>query len=166
MHAALIDMYSDQPISETHYDMGEPFLDKCRFFDRKFYSKKTYGGPNGEMIILLGGARDRVFKVTPCLNKIPLIKYNPNITLYPGFHFAEGVSFALNVGALLHFKFFSSFYSYVKQEAERKQHWDSGIEYIAYCKSLSQNPEISLYDPTISIPYEDSSTLVRLGIIK
>ena len=58
----LLDMYSDKPIKDTHYQPGEDFLNVCPFFDRQFYHFKTddfFG--HDEHPSYFGGLRQRVF---------------------------------------------------------------------------------------------------------
>ncbi len=170
----LLDMYSDKPIKDTVYQRGQNFLEVCSYFDKDFhhfYGEKA--GPHGNQKGYWGGLRQRIFgnmnaadgSKQYCLNKVPLIKYNSNVKLYEGFHWIDGVEVAEETGCLLHFKYFSTFHDYAKQEIERKEHWNSASEYAMYVQKLDENQELSFYAPNVSVRLEGSQQLVNLGIM-
>ncbi|MCT7952789.1 tetratricopeptide repeat protein [Ancylothrix sp. C2] len=174
--AILLDMYSDKPIKETHYSAGQDPLEICPFFDRKFYHYKTdnfYGRTH--QTSYFGGVRQRVFgnesidgqeNIFYCLNKVPLIKYDSSIEIEPNFHWTSCIELAEETGCLLHFKYFSNFAQYVQEEEQRKEHWNEGIQYAQYAKSLRQNEQINLYDPKHSVRFRNSQQLINLGIMQ
>ena len=101
-----------------------------------------------------------------CINKAPLIKYDYNIRLYEGFHWIGNVKLAKHTGCLLHFKYFSTFHEYAKQEAQRGEHWNGGSEYMKYARKLEENPQLSFWDSQLSVELESSQTLLDFGAIK
>jgi glycosyltransferase involved in cell wall biosynthesis/tetratricopeptide (TPR) repeat protein len=168
----LLDMYSDQPIQATHYEPGQNFLDVCPYFDRQFFHQETIA-TDGEFPgqkRYVGGMRERVFgaKGDYYLNKAPLLKYQPDIVLTGGQHFV-GIAddqIAEETGALLHFKYFSSFQDYVSKEVERKQHHLGAFQYQEYAAKLNQTASLTLFDPRQSLKLHDSQQLVDLGVMK
>lgn len=62
---SMVDMYSDTPLAELNYQLGQSFLDVCPYFDGDGYRymrnpgrTKTYQTPKWH---LYGGARERLF---------------------------------------------------------------------------------------------------------
>jgi glycosyltransferase involved in cell wall biosynthesis len=169
--AILLDMYSNQKIKDTYYQKEQDCLEVCPYFDKKFcHTTKTYDPPYNNQIGYLGGLRERVFggKGKYHLSKVPLIKYSLDVTLSSGQHFVNcPFSEIANMrGALLHFKYFSSFIEYATIEAERKEHAQDGLEYQGYAQKLRENPDLNLYDPQLSLKLENSQQLVELEIMK
>ncbi len=166
----LLDMYSQKPLREANYKSGENFLDTCRYFDKKFYTANALGGgPEKNITAYFGGLRQRIFggeNNSFCINKAPLIKYNHNIRLYEGFHWIGNVNLAPQTGCLLHFKYFSTFHEYAKQESQRGEHWNGGSEYMKYFRKLEENPQLTFWDQELSVKLESSQTLADFGVIK
>lgn len=166
--AVLLDMYSDCPIQETHYQPGQDFLAVCPYFDRQFYHRKEENpAPYHNQARYIGGMRERVFGGEYWLNKVPLIKYSPAMILTGGQHHI-GVSadqIATETGAVLHFKYFDSFDHYVSQEVERQEHADIR-QYQAYARCLNEANSLILYDPSVSLRLRDSQQLVELSVMQ
>jgi tetratricopeptide (TPR) repeat protein len=174
--AILLDMYSDKPLKETHYQHGQDFLEVCAYFDRQFFHFKTdnFFGHN-EHISYFGGLRQRVFAGKEpgqnenyfyCLNKIPLIKYDRSFVLSDNLHWTNCRDVADETGCLLHFKYFSSFLNQVRDEVERKEHWNGAIQYVQYANAVNYNPNLALFAEEHSVQFRDSQQLVELGIIR
>ena len=68
-------------------------------------------------------------------------------------------------GAVLHFKFVSTFPEYSVAEVEREEHAAGAGEYRAYAATMARARDLSLYDPSLSVRLEGSSQLVELGIM-
>ena len=166
----LLDMYSKKPLREANYQSGQNFLEVCSYFDKKFYTANALnGGPEKNITAYFGGLRQRIFggeNMSFCINKAPLIKYDYNIRLYEGFHWIGNVQLASYTGCLLHFKYFSTFHEYAKQEAQRGEHWNGGSEYMKYARKLEENPQLSFWDSQLSVKLESSQTLLDFGAIK
>lgn len=168
-NAVLLDMYSDKAIKDTYYISGQNFLDFCPYFDRDFYSKKEDNfGNYRNQTAYWGGVRKRVFGGSNLLNKVPLIKYNVDFILHIGQHFTNRPKHEIadSRGCLLHFKFFSTFYSYVEQEVRRKEHYNNAVDYVEYAQGIAQHESLKLYDEKHSVKLQDSQQLVQLGIMQ
>ena len=109
--------------------------------------------------------RDRVFGVSPCLNKIPLFKYSPNTKLYQGAHFILGANISKIRGAVLHFKFLNNFVDKVFEELRRKQHYKNGKQYAGYAEQLNKNCRLNPYFYG-SAEYQNTKQLVDLNIMR
>ncbi len=169
--AVLLDMYSDKAIKDTQYTSGQDFLEVCPYFDRKFYhTKYEKSGPYKNQIYHFGGVRQRIFSDTGSylLSKIALLKYESNFILAGGQHWTNRPEseIAEETGCLLHFKFFSTFINYAKQEAKRKEHYGNAMQYLEYEKGLLNDETLTLYDKRYSIKFRNSQQLVDLGIMK
>ncbi len=66
-------------------------------------------------------------------------------------------------GAMLHFKFLSTFKEKVNEELKRKQHYGDSCEYKKYSKKMQQ---LNFYDQRFSVKYESSDQLCKLGLIR
>jgi hypothetical protein len=169
-NAVLLDMYADVPVRDTTYCAGQSFLDACPFFDRAFYHRQfAEAGPFRNQTGFRGGARERVFGgETFYLSKVPLLFYEPGVLLAGGQHWTNHPKSVIAGarGALLHFKFFSTFHAHVAQEVAHRQHAREAYEYHNYARRLQQDPALTLYHPAHSVKYENSAQLVRLGIMQ
>jgi glycosyltransferase involved in cell wall biosynthesis len=169
LHAVFLEMYSDKPIEETHYEKGQSFIEVCPYFDRKFYhNRHENGGPYRNLPCYFGGVRHRIFGGDYLISKVPLIKYSLDSVLSGGQHYTNYPieKIALHRGCLLHFKFFSTFSNYVDNEIDRREHYNNASQYAYYSRSLSENPRLTLFDKNHSIKLEDSQQLLKLGIFK
>ncbi len=168
--AVLLDMYSDRAIKDTHYMPGQDFLEACPYFDRQFFhTKYEKAGPYKNQTGYFGGVRQRIFDEDGgyYLSKVPLLKYNPDFILAGGQHWTNRpeTEIAAERGCLLHFKFFSSFYNYALQEVKRQEHYGNALQYKMYAEGLAQDEGLSLYDKNLSVKFENSKQLVKLGIM-
>jgi glycosyltransferase involved in cell wall biosynthesis len=170
-NAVLLDMYAAKPIRATHYKPGQDFLEICPYFDRQFYhTLYEQAGIFNNQTVYFGGVRERVFgkKGEYYLSKVPLLKYAPDCILAGGQHWTNLPAAEISVerGALLHFKYFSSFVEYTEQESSRKEHYGGAMQYQQYAEGLAQNGALSLFDPAHSLKLESSEQLVQLGIMQ
>ncbi|MBR8826989.1 MAG: tetratricopeptide repeat protein [Gomphosphaeria aponina SAG 52.96 = DSM 107014] len=172
LRGVLLDMYSDKPIKDTEYKSGQNPLEVCCYFDKKFYSRKQEkAGQGRHENSYWGGVRQRVFGIPEdnkgafALHKAPLFKYNDSIKLCPGFHTLSNVKFSDQTGCLFHFKFFSSFYEYVRDSIERGEHVIDASEYRQYAKKFEGNSDLTLFSPEHSVKFKDSKQLLDLGVI-
>jgi hypothetical protein len=169
---AMIDMYSDKAVEESHYREGDDPLLSCPYFDATGYSK-TFDS-NYRNIFVQGGVRRRVFYKenpgkAPALNKVPLVKWTLHYAYVQSMHMA--IPRRLNgafksprtSGALLHFKFIGQLMDKVKEEEVAKQHWDGSSEYKKYGDAIKTRTV--LYEPSVSTRFEDWRTLARLGLL-
>lgn len=172
MHALLIDAYSDRPLSETVLGRGSDPFQVCPYFDSDGYIQTPgWGGTTW----IRGGPRLRVHFndgrawQAPALNKIPLVKWRWFYHYRNSMHDARPRR--LNAphapgrvsltGALFHFKFVSSFADKAKEEAERGEHWEGGVQYAQY----RANSDPVLYADGISVRYAGPQQLIDLGLM-
>jgi tetratricopeptide (TPR) repeat protein len=169
-NAIHLDMYSDAPIGETHYRPGRPFEEVCPYFDRGLYHRcDEQAGPFHNQKAYYGGVRHRVFGGDGYyLSKVPLIEYEEDCILAGGQHWTNLPldRIAEESGALLHFKYFSSFSERVSREARRKEHYGDAMLYQEYERGLCREPSLAFYHPAHSVKLEDSRQLVRLGAMQ
>src|SRR5262249_59933527 len=107
-------------------------LEVWPYFDRQAYHMGVTGfGGHAGQTSYFGGVRQRVFGGSEpgqaaahfyCLNKVPLLRYDPSIELHANLHWVGCRELADETGVLLHFKFLSSFPARVREEVARKEH--------------------------------------------
>lgn len=165
--AVLLDMYSQAPLRDVQYQSGQDPLEVCPYFDQKFYTfKKT--DIDGR-IAYYGGVRERVFPLRKRMNylhKVPLIKYDYHAKLHHGQHSIENLELSEKTGCLLHFKYFQTFYETAKQESERGEYALDSLKYKKFAEVIEKNPDITLFNPDLSVKFEGSQQLLELGIIQ
>lgn len=169
--ALMLDMYSELPVDDVHYEAGQDYRQVCPYFDREFYTAKCENaGPYRNQTLYFGGVRNRVFGQDGQypLSKVPLLKYDDKTVLAGGQHWTNcsEAEMATESGCLLHFKFLSTFRGYVASEIERKEHADDALQYQAYAQTLSRNQSLKFYDHRHSVKFQDSAQLVKLGIMR
>jgi len=193
MFSIMLDMYSDQPIADSHYQSGTPFLDTCPYFDGDyFFRRRLRRFPSHEFI---GGPRLRCFYpefaeagvvgwslpkiVRSMRNSIGISSTTWGITppmlikipllrggsgSWVSSHKTTSLQLAEVTGALLHFKYFSDFHERVMTARAERQHFDAASEYARYEAALQKNPHLSFFYPR-SVRYIGSATLVEHGFI-
>lgn len=168
----LLEMYSKEPVAQAYYTSGNDFLDTCSYFDSQFYhSKFDSAGPFGNLTYFFGGARERVFGENEafCQSKVSLVKYDKDCILAGGQHWTNLSRDLISEsrGCLLHFKYFSDFESRVKEEVDRKEHYQGALQYKQYVGQLEdKEADLTLYDPKHSVKFSNSEQLVKLGIME
>ncbi len=171
----LLDMYSQGPLDEAIYTVGQDPLEVCPWFDPYGYCQ--WKMPMGDWWIQ-GGVRRRVFYsnghvgAAPALNKFPLVKWRRYYSYISSTHFltprrlnrphyAQGLA---PTGCLLHFKHFASFRTKVEEELERKEHYNESAEYKLYAAGLTQEEKLVLWNPA-SARFTGWEQCVDLGLM-
>jgi hypothetical protein len=169
----LVDMYPVGPIASADVPVGESPLDFAPYFDKLgYYAIKS----SHEDTYTRGGPRLRAFNpgnldAAPALNKTPLVKWHERYTYHLSTHVAYPMF--LNhahkkhhdpTGALLHFKFVSSFRQKVDFAIHHKNHYDDSKEYQKYLDALQQSENYSLYSP-VSMKYEGTESLIKANLM-
>lgn len=163
----MLDMYSDRSIRTTLCELGQSFVEVCRYFD-----VDTYHQRDENQMPVRGGARHRLFwhgreraKPSPMLKKIPFAKWRDDLRYEASTHLLAHARVAQLTGVLQHFKFFSDFYEQAKTEVERKEHWDNAAQYESYWAVLGENPDMTA-SHSGSVEYVDSKQLMDLGLMR
>lgn len=170
-HAVMLDAYSDRPLGETVLEEGADPFAVCPFIDRDGYIQ-TAGWGGG--VWVRGGPRLRVHfrdrpSEAPAINKIPLVRWEPNFHYRMSTHDAWPLK--LNrahargevspTGALFHFKLVASLRDKATEEAARGEHYAGGREYARYREAEAH----TFHHPAISVRYEGPEQLVALGLM-
>lgn len=173
MFTMMVDMYPEGPISSAHVPAGEspllhaPYFDKTGCYQVKGGHEDTY---------VRGGPRLRAFNAgqfdsAPALNKVPLVKWDSRFAYYLSTHVAYPAF--LNhahrkhhepTGALLHFKFVSSFREKIDQAIRLKNHYNGSQEYQKYLDQLKESENYTLHGP-ISTRYEGPHSLIEANLM-
>lgn len=168
-YTLLVDMYPKGSIASAHVPIGESPLEHAPYFDRMgYYAVK--GGH--EDTWTRGGPRLRAFNAethdaAPALNKTPLIKWHQRFVYHLSTHAAYPAF--LNhahkrnhdpTGALLHFKFVSSFREKIDQAIKRNNHYNDSKEYQKYLAKLKTSEDYTLYS-SLSEEYKGPESLIK-----
>ena len=169
--SVLLDMYPEK--TNNHYRRGQDFLTHSPYFDEfnethyeiraKIYDSFSF---------LVGGVRNRLFGVKPCIQKMPFFRYDfPPLAPSAGYHFFQENGKVLlesdlirphqDPGVLLHFKFIKpQFQSFIEQRVERNEDWNDSSEYRAYLEALRGDKiDIQFYDNRYSKPLTSNQVL-------
>lgn len=150
----MVDMYPKGPIDRQTYSEGQDPLEIAAWFDSGNYTISR--NDEYKNLWIQGGARARVFfsdepKKSPALNKIPLIKWHPSYAYVSSTHMLlpRGLNIVYDEwggektsGCLLHAKFLDTMVEKANEEQERKQHYSSSAEYLAYQEKLLAAPDL------------------------
>ncbi|MFT4097318.1 MAG: glycosyltransferase family 2 protein [Rhodoblastus sp.] len=161
-----LDMYSEKSLAEAVYRPGQPFLEVCDHFETDGYTlTQPLHFPH---VGVFGGPRQRIFWEAgkrgkgPSMRKLPLVKWKPGFRYLHSTHSATPTHLADITGALLHFKFFSSFKALSQREVERGDRVQVA-DYESYARITSET-EVRFKNDR-SIRYEDSTTLIEHGVM-
>ena len=160
-----LDMYHPGPLSDAIYTPGQPFLEVCDHFEvNSYFLREPMYFPH---VAVFGGPRARIFWEQgkkgsgPSMRKMPLIKWRQGFKYVYSTHSSTPARLADMTGALLHFKFFSSFASFAERELARGDRVQMA-DYEKYAR-LAQEQKIAFGNKN-SIRYESSTTLVEHGV--
>lgn len=164
--APMLDMYAAGPVDEVRYEPGQSLIETFPFFDATGYVRRD--SEKFPYVEVQGGCRARVFYATPAagpvLQKVPLIRWKPDIKYTSSKHTAFPCRLADLSGALLHFKYLPAFQAHVQAEVARGQHYLGAMEYRTYLRRLESGSPLTLIGPA-SARYRDSAQLEELGLI-
>lgn len=168
VHAILLDLYPEGPVSEVSYAAGADYFLQPWYFDGLASLTKAprvfYRG-SGLDHRLEGGARKRLFGVTACCSKFPLFRYERGMFLTDGQHYLEGGHFAGMRAVLYHFKYLQDFAPHVEEEVRRGEHWGGAVEYRAYADKVARDGnQLQIWTPD-SIRLTGSRQLEELGFL-
>lgn len=161
-----LDMYSERSLAEAVYRPGQSFLDVCDHFETDGYVlTQPLHFPH---VGVFGGPRQRIFWEAgkrgkgPSMRKLPLVKWKRGFRYLHSTHSSTPIHLADVTGALLHFKFFSSFKEFSKREVERGDRVQVA-DYQNYARITSETEVNFKHDH--SIRFEDSVTLIEHGVM-
>jgi len=140
LRAIMIDMYGPGRLADNICEIGGDPLAVCPLFDRSGYVKQY--DPVENTTWIKGGVRGRIYFRDrlwdgPALNKVPLIHVSGERLYLKSSHQIWPLSLNLNdpeggrvvTGALLHFKFLSTFVDKIADQSNLSEHTE---EYAAY----------------------------------
>ena len=160
-----LDMYGSGPLVEAIYEPGTPFLQTCPWFDgngyicrrsERFPFMQIFGGPRQRMFWENGGAGNG-----PSMRKVPLVKWHEDMEYIFSTHSLTPLRLADVTGALLHFKFFSSFADLAVREAARGDRTQSE-DYRRYAQKVRDEKALTFRNET-SRRFDRTSSLVDIG---
>lgn len=151
LQTVMVDMYSRKPILENICEAGRDPLEICNLFDRTGYA--SHFDKRNQTIWIKGGVRGRMYFENriwdgPALNKVPLIYMGGERMFLKSSHQVWPLSLNLGEmrgavrisGALLHFKFLSTFVKKAIDPLNRAEHTE---EYKAYTSNIDNTNFLS-----------------------
>jgi hypothetical protein len=173
LFAPLLDAYGEGQLSEARLDEGSDPFTVCPYFDRFNFTQRYNATHNN--IWVQGGVRMRRFfthhpERSPALNKVPLIKWQDKLFYISSMHHLNNKTLNCTVmdnpgavsGILFHFKYVNILKQKAMEEMKRGEHYAESVEYKAYLEA----GDPVLFDPQISVRYENSPQLVRLKFMQ
>jgi len=163
----MLDCYGSNQPSEQRYEPGTSFLQACPYFDGDGYY--TTVNERFPYFAVFGGMRRRVFRNKgesgwgPALRKIPLVKWRDGLAYVFSTHAMTPCRLSDVTGVLLHFKFLGDFGALAEAEVKRGDRFMPG-DYALYSQTLANYRGSFLYQS--SVPFVDSSQLVRCGLLR
>jgi len=168
VHTILLDLYPEESPSEVAYEAGDDYFAKKWYFDSiESLSKaprRFYRG-SGLDYRYMGGMRKRVFGVSPCCSKFPLLRYEEGMFLSDGQHYLEGGRFSELRAVLYHFKYLQDFALHVSEESKRGQYLWAFNEYKAYADRMESEGEGIRFMDERSILLKGASQLEECGFM-
>lgn len=164
LFTVLLDLYSDVPLDQTRYERGTDFRTTCKFFEVDSYRLgpaeyppflNVWGGPRGRLAAAEEGP-NAAFQQ----RKIPLVKWNRGFSYVVAAHAARFLQLADATGALLHFKYFSTWVDTMVNDHARG---DRNPHSYAFYKGRVDH-DLCFYG-SHSHRYTESRDLVQLGVM-
>lgn len=156
LRTMMVDMYSPRDILENFCETGRDPLEVCNLFDKSGY--QSHFDKRNKTIWIKGGVRGRMYFQSdlwngPALNKVPLIFVDGESLFLKSTHQAWPLSINLGsmpgavgvTGALLHFKFLSTFAHKVADVVNLSQHTDEYALYSQAAKECFVSEETGVY---------------------
>jgi len=168
VHAILLDLYPDSPLGELNYSPGEDYFKRDWYFDPLETLKKTprhFHLGTGLDYRFHGGVRERLFGISVCCTKFPLLRHEKGMYLTDGQHYLERGRFAALRAVVCHFKYLQDFDAHAREEVQRKQHIGAGLEYQAYTETLSREGSEFRIKGDASVHFKDCAQLEKLGFM-
>jgi hypothetical protein len=168
VHAILLDLYPETSPAEVAYEAGADYFDKKWYFDPIESLSKAprhfYLG-SGLDYRFMGGMRARMFGVSPCCSKFPLIRYEQGMFLTDGQHYLEGGRFSELRAVLYHFKYLQDFAHHVREESRRGQYLWAAHEYKAYAATMEEGEHALQFRNSESILLKGARQLEECGFV-
>lgn len=156
--ALLLDMYAKP---EYYTSKDKNYYNECIYFDtNSYYNKKDYRFYN-----ISGGCRKRVFNISPCLTKYPLVYFRKK-DIYINSHFLypfkENFISECNL-ILKHYKFMPNDKEKMKKIVIDGNYYNNSIQYKHYMNFIEKNDKLNFfYEGTNKYNNSDSFNKIEL----
>lgn len=173
LFSVLIDAYSRQPLSRTHLAADTNPFEACPYFDR-FNLTQRFNEEKRNFWVQGGVRMRRFFADTPdrapALNKVPLVRWRKGLRYESSMHHLNDPDLNCTVlghpeavsGVLFHFKYVNLLQQKAAEEIRRGEHYAGSQEYKAYLDA----GDAVLFDPMLSVRYDNSEQMQRLGFMQ
>ena len=161
----MLDMYPKGPLAAADFASGDPFAEADHVERDPFRVNWLGLGPFSDAPTWTSALRHRLFPGSRpeifVAQKIALLRYMPWMRLSAGLHYVADARIATRALAFAHFKYTAAFAARVRAEVARGQHFNDAEEYRKYLALVAEGRE-RLYDPAISVPWQDCATVRSL----
>ncbi len=149
--AHMLDMFSEEPLSEIADSEDAPLKELHNFYDLSNITTYNYQDAegvdntvsNGNIEILQGGVQRTLFNLHPLLTKHPLVFHDGEIRPADlSEHWACNARVADFSGVLFHYKLLGNLYELVRREVKEKNYINQHGKYEKYLKVLEASPEL------------------------
>lgn len=168
--AMMLDMFADIPLKDLDSLENDDLKKIYPYFDNTSLKiipyKKAYNTTNHkETNRFSEGVHKQFFGVDSIyLSKIPLIKWDPSISVHETSHESTFVNIADVSGLLLHYKFVKGFEKKIAKILEENNYWNSSAVYAKYAKIMAKNPSLNLKTKSSTF-YKNPEQLEREKIV-
>ena len=173
MFSVLVDAYGAGRLSQTDMTPETNPFELCPYFDR-FNLTQRFNETNRNFWVQGGVRMRRFFGDTPdrapALNKVPLVRWRKGLRYVSSMHHLNDPALNCTVlgrpeavsGVLFHYKYVNLLQQKAAEEIQRGEHYAGSLEYKAYLDA----GDAVLFDPNVSVRYEGSRQLQRLGFMQ
>jgi hypothetical protein len=174
--AQMLDMFSEEPVTDTVSDEDEPLKERYRFYDISNVREQDYWEfpfvsgsgnvvTNEDIGIYRNGIQNTVFGTLPALTKHPLVFLDEK--LKPVDRSAHSVSNARVADftcVLFHYKFTTNLYELIRNAAHQENYMRDSGKQKKWLKVLEKTPELLVKRKT-SRELRDVNDLVENGFL-
>lgn len=158
--ALLLDMYA----KDYYYKNGcdDDYFEKCAYFDKDTYYKHK----DKRFDSYMGGPRERVFGISPCVTKYPFVFFRKNdVYIYSHFLYPYKDNFGDECRlVLMHYKFLPGEKKKIKQAVKDGNYYNGSIYYRHYLDAIEKDRMNFFCESTCK--YDDDKSLEKINIYK
>ena len=166
----MLDVFADIPLRKMNEISSNDLKATYKYYDNSHLNlsqySKAYNRVNHEgSVHHKGGVNDKFFGVDIIyLSKIPLVKWNPNISVHETSHTSTFVNIADVSSVLLHYKFVKGFEKKIEKILSSNNYWNASAIYAKFANVLEKNPDLNLKTEE-AILYENPEMLESDGSV-
>jgi hypothetical protein len=174
--AQMLDMFSEEPVTDTVSDEDEPLKERHRFYDISNVREQDYWEfpfvsgsgnvvTNEDIRIYRNGIQNTVFGTLPALTKHPLVFLDEKLNAVDrSAHSVSNARVADFTCVLFHYKFTNHLYELIRNAAHQENYMRDSGKQKKWLKVLEKTPELLVKGKT-SRELRDVNDLVENGFL-